>query len=76
LKKYNLLIFALVVIFISSFIFSFALADQSHNDLGCNDLTGCHGTASCGGPGYQWYEVAECAIRCQSGGGIVCPPTF
>ena len=38
-------------------------------DLGCDDLSLCKGSASCGTPG----QVVECTIYCEDGAKIECP---
>ena len=37
-------------------------------DMTCNDMSGCHGAASCGGPGTK----SACKITCESGAEVIC----
>lgn len=67
MKKFKLLVLALTLS-LSGLAYS-AFAISAMANLECSDLTGCSGSANCGGPG---YESSICVIECQGGGQIKC----
>ena len=44
-------------------------ANLPGGDLGCQDLTGCKNSMTCGVPG----RPTGCRIECEGGGTIICP---
>lgn len=81
MQKFRFLVFTIVVLVITLFNFSGIFTSYGYveafanggggggeGDLGCNDITGCSGSASCGSSG----TVAGCTITCKDNTKITC----
>lgn len=70
MKKYLLIT---MVVALSSFnligsLIQSSSADET-GDIGCQSLSGCKGSATCGSPG----SSSGCGIACNNGAQIICP---
>ena len=64
MKKFLILVLSLVIL-LSYFYVSVQLLA---GNLECTDISGCGGSANCGGPG----TVDGCVLDCEGGGIILC----
>jgi hypothetical protein len=64
-KRFFAAVFAMLIIA----SFAYVPEVRGGGNMACADLSGCRGSASCGGKGTQ----SGCTITCEDGAVIICP---